>query len=374
MICPKCSSEQSDEVRCQTCGVYFAKYNQYLQAQKNSEDATDDEVHTDDGRTTSPMRYGAIAIVLLIIVAVVFFVTRRHKPKVIVPTAATEQSDVKVETPTDGVATRLQKSHAPRSPIESARNATVFIETKWNTSGSGFIVSADCKVVTNKHVMAYNAEEIRQGLENSPALESKFRDEHYRLTQELQVLRMQYAESVREGGRNSAQSIALAEKISVVSNEIANLGESFRQQIASAADRMASENRNKSYKVSLVDGTSYEISQVSFSETTDLAFFTLPDKNCPFIKRGSSKNLIQGERVFTIGSPSGLTYTVTSGIFSGYRERKDMRYLQTDAPINPGNSGGPLITANGEVIGINTAILRDTQGIGFAIPIEQIGD
>ena len=61
---------------------------------------------------------------------------------------------------------------------------------------------------------------------------------------------------------------------------------------------------------------------------------------------------------------------MTSGVFSGEREQGEQRLLQTDAPINPGNSGGPLITENGRVIGINTMVLRGTQGIGFAIPIE----
>jgi S1-C subfamily serine protease len=65
---------------------------------------------------------------------------------------------------------------------------------------------------------------------------------------------------------------------------------------------------------------------------------------------------------------------VTSGIFSGERGEGHERLLQTDAPINPGNSGGPLITENGEVIGINTLVLRGTQGIGFAIPIEAAFD
>ncbi len=78
--------------------------------------------------------------------------------------------------------------------------------------------------------------------------------------------------------------------------------------------------------------------------------------------------------MYTIGSPVGLRQTVTAGIFSGYRKREDndQVYLQTDAAINPGNSGGPLIDEFGFVYGVNTMILRNTEGIGFAIPIETV--
>jgi S1-C subfamily serine protease len=77
-----------------------------------------------------------------------------------------------------------------------------------------------------------------------------------------------------------------------------------------------------------------------------------------------------GSRLYTIGNPAGLAYTVTSGIFSGERQEGGQRLLQTDAPINPGNSGGPLLLESGAVIGINTMVLRGAQGVGFAIPIE----
>jgi len=82
---------------------------------------------------------------------------------------------------------------------------------------------------------------------------------------------------------------------------------------------------------------------------------------------------VQGrERLYTVGNPQGLAYTVTSGVFSGERGEGNQRVLQTDAPINPGNSGGPLITASGQVVGINTMVARGMQGIGFAIPIEAV--
>src|SRR5262249_16693519 len=112
--------------------------------------------------------------------------------------------------------------------------------------------------------------------------------------------------------------------------------------------------------------------RAEYAPNADLALFHVPADGCPYIHATDSGKLQQGERLYTVGSPSGLTYSVTSGIFSGYRELNQQRVLQTDAPINHCNSGGPLITEGGQVVGINTAVLLGTQGIGFAIPIETV--
>lgn len=106
---------------------------------------------------------------------------------------------------------------------------------------------------------------------------------------------------------------------------------------------------------------------------TDLALLKVnPDKPLPTLSFGDSDALEVGDWVVAIGNPFGLSNTVTAGILSA--EGRDIQsgpfdnFLQTDASINPGNSGGPLLNLNGEVIGINTAIVASGQGIGFAIP------
>jgi len=111
------------------------------------------------------------------------------------------------------------------------------------------------------------------------------------------------------------------------------------------------------------------------SETSDLALMSLFSGDWSYIERPPKMMAMhQGDKVYTIGSPVGLRHTVTAGIFSGYRQQETngQVYLQTDAAINPGNSGGPLIDENGYARGVNTMILRDTEGIGFAIPIETV--
>ncbi len=93
------------------------------------------------------------------------------------------------------------------------------------------------------------------------------------------------------------------------------------------------------------------------------------------LKLGDSDKLKPGNMVIAIGSPLGLTGTVTKGIISALNRTLQGHpgegFLQTDAAINPGNSGGPLVNVRGEVVGINTAIIMGAQGLGFAIPINQ---
>jgi serine protease Do len=96
----------------------------------------------------------------------------------------------------------------------------------------------------------------------------------------------------------------------------------------------------------------------------------------PFLPPARSDDLLLGETIIAIGNPLGLGHSITTGIISSLKRRilVDEHYssvfIQSDALINPGNSGGPLININGELIGINTAIARQAQGIGFSIPID----
>ena len=125
-------------------------------------------------------------------------------------------------------------------------------------------------------------------------------------------------------------------------------------------------------KIIMADGIEHVANYLLVSADHDLALMSLYTKESNYLKKSPQKNsLHQGDKVFAIGSPIGLRHTVTSGIFSAYRRQGDDGpvYLQTDAAINPGNSGGPLIDENGYVWGVNTMILRGTEGLGFAIPI-----
>ncbi|HEX6209751.1 MAG TPA: trypsin-like peptidase domain-containing protein [Methylomirabilota bacterium] len=127
-------------------------------------------------------------------------------------------------------------------------------------------------------------------------------------------------------------------------------------------------------EVTMLDGTKYPARLVGIDSETDLAVLrVLADGiRFPFLPLGDSDAVQIGEWVIAVGSPFGLQATVTSGIVSakpGEVPRGPWgAFLQTDAAINPGNSGGPLVNMRGQVIGINTAIVRAGSGIGLAIP------
>ena len=131
-------------------------------------------------------------------------------------------------------------------------------------------------------------------------------------------------------------------------------------------------------KVTLKDGQTYEGDVLGVDPITDVAVVKIDATNLPTVTLGKAEVLIPGEWAIAIGNPLGLDNTVTVGIISALGRSssqvgvpdKRVRFIQTDAAINPGNSGGPLLNAKGEVIGINTAIRADAQGLGFAIPIE----
>ena len=115
---------------------------------------------------------------------------------------------------------------------------------------------------------------------------------------------------------------------------------------------------------------------------SDVAVIKIDAKDLPVIKIGKSSNLRIGSYVLALGNPYGLAGTVTHGIISalgrsGLGITEYENFIQTDAPINPGNSGGALVNMDGELIGINTAILSQTGGnigIGFAIPVDLVMD
>jgi serine protease Do len=132
-------------------------------------------------------------------------------------------------------------------------------------------------------------------------------------------------------------------------------------------------------RVTIADGREYDAELIGADPNNDLAVLRiLTDDDLPFSEPGTSDDLMVGEPVIAIGNPFGFSNSVTTGVISATNRSVRSQgndftvhgLLQTDALINPGNSGGPLLNAEGQLIGINTAIFAGAQGIGFAIPID----
>jgi serine protease Do len=137
--------------------------------------------------------------------------------------------------------------------------------------------------------------------------------------------------------------------------------------------------RASDIRVLMADKSEFRAELVGSDSDSDLAVLKIvSEKALPYVELPSARDVLIGETVIAIGNPYGLSHTVTTGVVSAigrtiqagnlvYRD-----FIQTDASINPGNSGGPLLNVEGKLIGINTAIHREGEGIGFAIPASHV--
>jgi Do/DeqQ family serine protease len=136
--------------------------------------------------------------------------------------------------------------------------------------------------------------------------------------------------------------------------------------------------RGSRIQVSFADGSDYTARVVGTDPGGDLAVLRIQaDRKFPAAPLGTSSDLMLGEPAIAIGNPFGLNQSVSLGVVSALHrpvhaeDRSYYDFIQTDASINPGNSGGPLLNADGNVIGVCSAVLASGQGIGFAIPIDR---
>ena len=145
--------------------------------------------------------------------------------------------------------------------------------------------------------------------------------------------------------------------------------------------------RASKIRVKFSNGREYDAGRVAYDQRSDLALLRIKmpaGASVKFVPLSFARNgdLLLGETVIALGNPFGLGGSVSRGILSS-KDRREPRegevldmanWLQTDAAINPGNSGGPLINLDGQLIGINVAVHRQGQGIGFAVPIARVNE
>ena len=372
VTCPKCAHEQTNTVECESCGLLFRKYTQ---ARERSSQVAEDPTPEQAPRNSLFFLIGsALALVALTAVGTSYLVKKPQSPTPTAPIAVAPNSGEHLPEPQPVAPTAQplppsphQSQPADRLPagnaIERAKDGTVAIETPWG-KGSGFFIT-ETSIVTNKHVLKPSQEQIND-LRHTIETSRRMID----LEQEKLLKYRQHLAQMNNGPSRTQLLIVIMEMERQLADVLPK-----QEKAEDQLRKMEQTPATADIKVFLADGTEFTAESTQLSPTRDLALLSVYTSKAVVLPPASKNtHLNQGDRVFTIGNPVGLRNTVTAGIFSGYRQHKQTGevMLQTDAPINPGNSGGPLIDERGRVHGINTMIIRNTQGIGFAIPIRDV--
>ncbi len=375
MRCPKCKHEQKNTLECEACGLIFAKYRQAVERKKQEEALFAEKA--EKAEKSGGLRFIQTLVLVVVVAATTYYFTAYRQQKSLEHIAVTAPVDSALsagelkQTPTQTEAQAVvgqvqappQAAKNMQSAIEKARQATVSIETPWGT-GSGFFVNENY-IVTNRHVVEFDADkldDLKKRIETNRRLIELER-------QKIDEMRRTWRQ-MPKGPSRSQLAIIIADREDALNRVLPRFQEGERQ-----LEQVDRKIQPSDIKIILADGSEHAANYMLVSETSDLALLSLFAGDWTYIERPPGMiGMQQGDKVYTIGSPVGLRHTVTAGIFSGYRqhETNGQVYLQTDAAINPGNSGGPLIDEHGFARGVNTMILRDTQGIGFAIPIEKV--
>ena len=366
--CPKCGHEQEQQQECKACGLLFHKY---AQSRERRHQKTGGEVDPAAPRRSGSLPLLLAAVLLVAVTAGTTWWLTSGRPTGQTGSAPVPVADQGGERPTLPAPEPLAPVHSPAarpatvaaSPIEQAKSGTVAIETPWG-KGSGFFLT-DTTVVTNKHVIEPDRaqlEELRRKVTTG---------------RQLIDLERRKLDEARGQLRRLPDSPSRRQLVIVLQERERELAGVLPAQ-AEAETRLARMEQtatNADIRVFLADGSEFTAQSIQTSPSRDLALVTVYSAGAtPLRPAPQQAGPQQGDRVYTIGNPVGLRNTVTAGIFSGYRRHEESGeiYLQTDAAINPGNSGGPLIDERGRVLGINTMIVHNTEGIGFAIPVTTV--
>lgn len=304
-------------------------------------------------------------------------------------TAGSPVQDVPDPAKTD-LRTRLSQALHPSNPIETAVLATVVVESTFG-SGSGFFISADGYVLTNKHVIrpnAGNAQPRDAALSAKRETLQRFEERVDQRQRQLTAMGTDLDEFKRfiDGQPDSdarqynqaryqealARYDAFSDELRAARQALASQQAAFESAIAQKRvdDGVAALNRN--FTIYLADNTPLYAYVVEISDDLDLALLKVDGYTTPSLSVQSAYRMAQGDPVYAVGNPLKLRNSVTAGIVSGYTGA----YIKTNAQIYPGNSGGPLVNAAGAVVGITTfkQITHKYEGLGFAITIDSALD
>lgn len=376
MKCPKCDFEQAESDKCESCGIYFAKYEQ---RQAALEDA---EFEPQEKSRSFALPVIGSAVVIALVGAIVLYAGNGEAPSPTVSSssfadAGESERDAEPELgwkdiPKRDLAAELDESLPPRNAVEVARNATVYVEAPWGL-GSGFFVSEECHIVTNAHVVELDEETLSRASEALAKQEGQLSQASQQLShmeESIETRRAQFLAECSDCGEG-----AYYENVGRYNERFLELSEEYNRAYSSVAKRRQMLNDfqfAQFFKVVLANGEVFESEVMETSEHHDLALLKLSGATCPFLSPADEDGIRHGDPVFAIGSPKGYKHMVTAGVFSGYQDATGDRMIQTDAAINSGNSGGPLVDEAGRVFGVNTLKREDAEGIGLAIPFSVV--
>lgn len=291
----------------------------------------------------------------------------------------------------------LYTKYKPGNSIEQASLATVSIETHLSI-GSGFFISNDGYILTNKHVVRPSTSDSWQET-NNKLNEQKiaFNKNQKKLDAEKDLLKAMYAELIKreqeierekekEGQRQRDNVRSSVEYLTAryenlkyeykdkkqyynkIKIKFDKKKRAFNKNYSNFNIKSSMDNVTKTFKIILKNEKELTARLIAVSKKYDLALLKLDKHTTPYIKINKQR-VHQTMEVYAVGSPLGIRDSVTSGIITGKKEG----YVLTDTKILPGNSGGPLLNKDGAAIGVNTARVSqfvNSEGLGIAIPMK----
>lgn len=286
----------------------------------------------------------------------------------------------------ENLARILADRFSPASGVETAALATVTIASSVG-QGSGFFITGRGHILTNRHVLEGDAEQmaqiasaLEQARENMANRASWLADEADKLARarvELETMKATAAAIDNDEKRRQAQEKVESSQARFESwNARVDLRREayekqktvFHRKYYQFKNRTAVAGIARNFKIIVKNGRELSASLVRISRDHDLALLKLDGFLTPWLKPADINTLNQGGEVYAIGSPVSLRDSVSRGVVAGFENG----FIKTDAGIYPGNSGGPLVTPEGRVAGINTfkQLTHKFEGLGFAIPIQ----
>jgi S1-C subfamily serine protease len=276
----------------------------------------------------------------------------------------------------------LKQKFNPVSKVDEASLAVVTVKTSGG-SGSGFFVTADGYIITNRHVVrpstSSQSQDVKQRLAQRKTQLDDYkldlRDDEERLKDAKREIdeNREYMKSGRASASQKSQYDRYVKRYlknkrqhDANTSQFRKLEREYKKAKSEFGFSTSLSNFSRKFTIRLKGGKTLKARLVKISKDYDLALLKLDNYTTPFLSLSDKKYPRQGTKVFAIGSPLGITDSLTSGIIT--KSARD--YLFTDTRILPGNSGGPLIDAEGNVIGVNTAVLSQHQqadGLGVAI-------